>query len=194
MAKKAKKAKAPVKAVKKSSGAKKAPPKKAQAKKVAVKKATDKKPLAKKAAPKAAKKVGAKKTSIEAKKTTVAKPVAEVTSKEAAPKKLGILQKRSQEKSATPKATKSTKSKKKAKDPEMTLTSNNTKWLQFYKKYGNMEAVAYDMSAQYEEKKPLQHPKLGWGFILTVVNDRLEVLFQEGTKTLISNYNPDLKL
>lgn len=93
-----------------------------------------------------------------------------------------------------PGAAKKSKASKKPVETELTLSSNNTKWLQLYKKYGNLEAVNYDMTKAFEEKKPIQHPKLGWGFIVTIQNDRLEVLFQEGTKTLISNYNPDLKL
>jgi len=114
-----------------------------------------------------------------------------------APMRLGILQKRKAEE-APVKAPKVKGSKKVAAtqelDSEISLHGQTAKWLQFYKKYGNIEAVNYDMTRQFEEKKPIQHPKLGWGFIIAIVNDRLEVLFQEGIKTLISNYNPDLKL
>lgn len=110
-------------------------------------------------------------------------------------KKLGILQKKAEKKEKSQNPTKAQlKEEKKNSESEISLSSASTKWLQFYKKYGNLEAPEYNMGLQFEEKTPLVHPKLGWGFIMSIINDRLEVLFQEGTKTLISNYNPDLKL
>jgi hypothetical protein len=133
------------------------------------------------------------------------KPVTKVNgaSSTSASMKLGILQKQKPEKTSASKSSnfKSNNSKAPKKmlatqegASDISLNSQNTKWLQYYKKYGNIEAVEYDMTRQFEEKKPILHPKLGWGFIVSIVNDRLEVLFQEGIKTLISNYNPDLKL
>lgn len=68
------------------------------------------------------------------------------------------------------------------------------KWLQYKKKYGHIEAQEYDMKSKYEEKTPLMHPKLGWGFILSIENDRLQVLFAQGIKVLISNYNPEMQI
>jgi hypothetical protein len=44
------------------------------------------------------------------------------------------------------------------------------------------------MSEQFEPGTPLSHPRLGWGFILSKLNDRLEVIFESGIKILISNY------
>jgi hypothetical protein len=44
------------------------------------------------------------------------------------------------------------------------------------------------MSAQFEANRPIQHKVLGWGFVLNNDNDRLEVLFEQGVKMLISNY------
>jgi hypothetical protein len=32
------------------------------------------------------------------------------------------------------------------------------------------------------------HKVLGWGFIISNINDRLDILFETGVKTLISNY------
>jgi hypothetical protein len=116
----------------------------------------------------------------------------------ASPVKLGILQKRPA--TDKPKAKDKDKDKNKKNDnatestSDVSLNGQNARWLQLYRKYGNLEATQYDMTKQFEERKPIQHPKLGWGFILSIVNDRLEVLFQEGIKTLISNYNPDLKI
>lgn len=148
--------------------------------------------------PKPAAKSVAKPTTPKAKPSVVAKAAAKVQPIQAEKMKVEVpapekpkLKILSGKKAGTSKKAKSAKG---ASETELTLSSNNTKWLQLYKKYGNLEATNYDMTKTFEEKKPIQHPKLGWGFIVTIQNDRLEVLFQEGTKTLISNYNPDLKL
>jgi len=112
------------------------------------------------------------------------------------PPKLGILQKKpSVDKAKVKDREKGKINEVKTESTSDTpINSHSAKWLQLYKKYGNLEAAEYDMTRQFEERKPIQHPRLGWGFILSIVNDRLEVLFQEGIKTLISNYNPDLKI
>jgi len=44
------------------------------------------------------------------------------------------------------------------------------------------------MSDVFEALKPINHKVLGWGFVLTNENNRLEVLFENGIKVLISNY------
>jgi hypothetical protein len=62
------------------------------------------------------------------------------------------------------------------------------KWAELNKKYGKDKAVSYKMSEKFETMIPLQHKVLGWGFILTNENDRLEVLFETGIRMLISNY------
>lgn len=68
------------------------------------------------------------------------------------------------------------------------LTDEKAKWQELNKRYGKEKAVAYKMSESYESLKPIQHKVLGWGFILTNDNNRLEVLFENGIKMLISNY------
>lgn len=62
------------------------------------------------------------------------------------------------------------------------------KWQELNKRYGKEKAAAYKMSESFESLKPIQHKVLGWGFILTNDNNRLEVLFENGIKMLISNY------
>lgn len=148
-----------------------------------------------KAVPKAQLKGGAKEGVKEPKALEIQKSS---ESSEKSPK-LGILQKRKSSAGSGAKVKKTKSGTKKSDstkegDSDISLNGQSAKWLQFYKKYGNLEALEYDMTQQFEEKKPIQHPKLGWGFVISIVNDRLEVLFQEGIKTLISNYNPDLKL
>lgn len=62
------------------------------------------------------------------------------------------------------------------------------KWAELFKKYGKEKAVNYKMSDTFSALTPLQHKVLGWGFILSCDNDRLEVLFETGIRMLISNY------
>ncbi len=61
-------------------------------------------------------------------------------------------------------------------------------WQKFFDTHKNEKAKQYNMRETFEAKSSLQHVKLGWGFILSNINDRLEVLFKEGIKILISNY------
>lgn len=49
-------------------------------------------------------------------------------------------------------------------------------------------AIPYNMKASFEEKTAIKHPKMGIGYITSAENDRLRVLFSEGTKSLIMNY------
>lgn len=68
------------------------------------------------------------------------------------------------------------------------LADEKAKWGELNKKYGKEKAVNYKMSDTFQTMIPLQHKVLGWGFILTNENDRLEVLFETGIRMLISNY------
>jgi hypothetical protein len=58
----------------------------------------------------------------------------------------------------------------------------------YTKKYGKDKALTYKMTETFTSLAPIQHKVLGWGFILTNENDRLEVLFETGIRMLISNY------
>jgi hypothetical protein len=64
------------------------------------------------------------------------------------------------------------------------------KWSTLYKRAEQIESKPYNMKAQFEEKTAIMHKVLGWGYILANRNDRLEVLFKDGIKYLISNYKP----
>jgi hypothetical protein len=64
----------------------------------------------------------------------------------------------------------------------------SAKWSSLYKKAESIEAKPYSMKSVYEEKTAILHKILGWGYILANKNDRLEVLFKDGIKYLISNY------
>lgn len=45
----------------------------------------------------------------------------------------------------------------------------------------------YKMSEAYEPNTPIDHPVFGWGFILSLNENKLEVLFESGIKMLVSN-------
>jgi len=70
----------------------------------------------------------------------------------------------------------------------------DARWADLKDKHGKEKASKYSMTAQFQANQGLEHPKLGWGFILSNNNDRLEVLFQDGIKILISNYNSSQKI
>ncbi len=80
--------------------------------------------------------------------------------------------------------------KKKKKD-DLKIDRNGdieAQWAALKEKTKVIKPVPYKMTERYEARGPLQHKVLGWGYILSNQNDRLEVLFQEGIKFLISNY------
>jgi hypothetical protein len=61
-------------------------------------------------------------------------------------------------------------------------------WKSLFERSKGIKPVSYKMSDNYEAKTPLLHKVLGWGYVLTSQNNRLEVLFEEGIKFLIANY------
>lgn len=71
------------------------------------------------------------------------------------------------------------------------LADEKAKWQELNRRHGKDKASNYKMTDTFEALKPIQHKILGWGFVLTNENDRLEVLFENGIKMLISNYKPN---
>ncbi len=86
------------------------------------------------------------------------------------------------------KPVKEKKPKKGAAELAATSPENLKKWVELHDKLSGEKAPSYSMSAQFEAGQPLEHKVLGWGYIVTNNNDRLEVLFESGVKILISNY------
>ena len=68
------------------------------------------------------------------------------------------------------------------------MTEEQAKWAEMYNKYKDVQTTNYDMKATFKAATPLQHKVLGWGWIVSNENDRLEVLFKDGKRMLISNY------
>lgn len=64
----------------------------------------------------------------------------------------------------------------------------NVKWGDLHEKYKQIKPANYSMKDGFEANQPIQHKVLGWGWVISSENDRLEVLFKDGKKILISNY------
>lgn len=67
------------------------------------------------------------------------------------------------------------------------LNDEQKKWLDLYEKNKKAPAVEYSARETFLAKTPLLHSVFGWGYILSNEYDRLEVLFKDGKKLLISN-------
>lgn len=80
--------------------------------------------------------------------------------------------------------------KRAAKTEKVNAGDEEAKWAEYHERYKGERAPVYDMKATFEAGSPLQHKLLGWGWVLSCENDRLEVLFKDGRRILISNYNP----
>lgn len=68
------------------------------------------------------------------------------------------------------------------------LAQAGTNYDTVYKIAKAMKIKNYKMSESFEARTPIMHKVLGWGFILSCENNRIQVLFKEGVKTLITNY------
>lgn len=97
-------------------------------------------------------------------------------------------------KKASEESTKPTKSSEKMTRITASSVENVSKdevhpqWYEFYRKHHQAPAQSYDMKGHFESQAPLLHKVLGWGWVLSNDNDRLEVLFKDGKRMLISNY------
>ncbi len=184
MAKKAAKKEAPAAKAKKAV----AKPAAKAAAKPAAKKAPAKvaKPVAKEVKAKAPAPVAAKPQKA-AKPAKVEKPVAVAAPKAVAPAAVEKPAKAEKKSAAVVAEEPATKKGKKAKVDKSGLSEDQAKWTELHEKYQGMKAPAYSIGGQFEAKTPLQHKIFGWGYILSNEYDRLEVLFQDGKRMLISN-------
>lgn len=102
----------------------------------------------------------------------------------------------SAEKAATPKTlTKkeaAPKKKKRLTKAEKELIAETErlkeKWEELHTLSEGQPAKKYAMTEDYEANMAVDHASLGWGYVLSSQNNRLEVLFEQGIKVLISNY------
>ncbi|MGE3975767.1 MAG: hypothetical protein AB7F59_14675 [Bdellovibrionales bacterium] len=166
---------------------KETPKKAVAAKKPIEKKATEKKPVEKKAVDKKV-----------AEKKTVAKPAPASAKEVKAPKvSPSTLKGKTTAEDAPVKVpkvpkVKKTKEEKKAEKAAakeaLQLENANADWLELHKQFKNMKPMPYAMSEQYPEKCVINHKVLGVGFVVKNINDRIDVVFKDGQKTLITNY------
>jgi hypothetical protein len=104
----------------------------------------------------------------------------------AQPVNLKVLTRASAEEDASEKA-----GEKKKKKDELKFDRSGDlaqQWQLLFEKFKSLPAPPYVMSENYEARGALVHKVLGWGFVITSQNNRLEVLFKDGIKVLISNY------
>jgi hypothetical protein len=107
-------------------------------------------------------------------------PKAETTK---SPKSSAVKAKKTTEVKVKPKT-------KKAAEAELRTMKIAAKWQQLYAQSqdSDVKAETYNMKKNYTSQTPINHKVLGWGFILDNKNNRLEVLFKDGVRFLISNY------
>lgn len=113
-----------------------------------------------------------------AKPVAVAKSAAKAPAPKAAPKK---------EEPQEVVVAEAPKKEKKLKLDKTNLSDDQIKWHELQDKYRAVKAPTYSISGQFEAKSPIQHKIFGWGYILSNEYDRLEVLFEDGKRMLISN-------
>lgn len=74
-----------------------------------------------------------------------------------------------------------------SREEKSKMTDDQIKWWDLHERNKSIKAPMYDMKEAFESQKPIMHKLLGWGFVLNNDNDRLEVLFKDGKRMLISN-------
>ncbi len=88
-------------------------------------------------------------------------------------------------KEAAPKKKRLTKAEKELIAEEERLRE---KWEELHGLSEGQSAKKYVMTEDFEANMAIEHASLGWGYVLSSQNNRLEVLFEQGIKVLISNY------
>lgn len=155
----------------------------ASSKKPAAKKASASAPAKSKAEVKAKPKAEVKKPSVMAAQKPAKKEIAAKSSKKeevAAPKAVAPK--------APAKPAQPAETTEKIKIDRDKMTEDQIKWAEMYNKHREAQAPQYDMKGTFKANAPILHKVLGWGWVASNENDRLEVLFKDGKRMLISNY------
>ena len=74
-----------------------------------------------------------------------------------------------------------------SKKAQKLLEENERRWTTFQTQNQEVKAALYKVSGNYQEQTPLQHKSFGWGYILSVKNNRMEVIFKDSIRNLASN-------
>lgn len=89
------------------------------------------------------------------------------------------------EETKTTKKKRLTKAEREAQEEAQKL---HEKWQELHELSEGQPAKKYKITDSFEANTAIDHVKLGWGYVLTSQNNRLEVLFEDGIKLLVSNY------
>ncbi len=150
-------------------------------KKKSTKKATTKKTVAKKTKVKSAKAdTSKKKTKVKA-STTKVKSKAKSKDETETPSTLAVKAKK--------KTVKKKRLTKKQVAEQTERDELTEKWAKLKDIDHEVKAQKYKMSEAYAPNTPIDHPMFGWGFVLSLNENKLEVLFESGIKMLVSNYS-----
>lgn len=154
---------------------------------VSPKKSAAKKSMAKKASPVAAKAL---------KKETQKTPSVKIskTAKKEDPVKLKkqvVVNEKAKVKEETAVATRVTVKPKVTPTPmpvkaDRPMGAEEKKWMMLYEKSRAIKTKPYDMNQNYKEETAIEHKTMGWGYIISSKDNRIEVLFREGVKILVS--------
>ena len=91
-------------------------------------------------------------------------------------------------KDSAPKPAKKTRKKKSSAEPIGPSAEESKQWEKLLEQNKEEKAIPYNMKKTFESVSSIEHKSFGRGFIISQYNNRLKVLFKDGTKTLISNY------
>lgn len=79
--------------------------------------------------------------------------------------------------------------KSKALEPiQENFDGADEQWVSLYKSHKSEKPVAYNMSENFDIKTVIHHKVLGWGYVIKSKENRIDVVFRDGVKTLITNY------
>ena len=78
-------------------------------------------------------------------------------------------------------------SEKKLSAQRKQLQENEKKWEAFYKKAKGIKPLPFAVSREFPAKTPINHSLFGWGWVISNKNDRLEVIFKDKERKLLSN-------
>ncbi len=81
-------------------------------------------------------------------------------------------------------ARKSTAKPRSTKSPKIDVGAI---WTELNEKIGAAKAQPYNMKAKFELATAINHPKFGIGFVTMATNEKIDVHFQEGSRSLVHN-------
>jgi hypothetical protein len=83
------------------------------------------------------------------------------------------------------KGTKKPSASRAAKAAEAAATAANARFLELQEKMGEQKAQPYRMASQFAVDAKIEHPKFGVGFVVNVLPDKIEVVFQDMSRHLV---------